>query len=60
MQDQVGLLIDPHEELQLSRFHKETQTIELLEEVIEEIRRLMVKSKKEFFSKEKLNRGKPA
>jgi hypothetical protein len=60
MGNQVGLLIDRHEELQPSRPDKESQTVEQLEEVIEEIRRLMVKSTKEAFIKGKLNRGKPA
>jgi hypothetical protein len=51
MGDQVGLLIDRHEELQPSRLHKESQPIEKLEEVIEEIRELMVKSTKEVVSR---------
>jgi hypothetical protein len=46
--------------LQPSRPDKESQTVEQLEEVIEEIRMSMVKSTKEEFSKGKLSRGKPA
>jgi hypothetical protein len=47
-------------EVQQRRLHKENQPLEQLEEVIEEIRRLMLRSAQEEVSKEKLSRRKPA
>jgi hypothetical protein len=60
MGDQDDLPIEQHEELQPSRLHKENQSMKQLEEVIEEIRRLMLRSAEEVVSKEKLDRGEPA
>jgi hypothetical protein len=40
--------------------HKENQLMKKLEESIDEIRRLMLRSTEEAVSKEKLDRGKPA
>jgi hypothetical protein len=59
-QDDLPFDVYEEEELQPSRLHKESQPAEQLEEVIEEIRELMLKSAKEVVSKEKLNRGGPA
>jgi hypothetical protein len=62
-EDNMGGLIDLpicREEVQPRRLHQESQPLEQLEEVIEEIKRLMLRSAQEFVSKEKLNRGKPA
>jgi hypothetical protein len=49
--------IDKHEELQSSRLHKENQLMKQLEEAVEEIRRLMLRSVEEVVSKEKLDKG---
>jgi len=46
------------EELQLRRLHKEKQQLEQLDRVIEEIRRLMLRSTKEI-SKEEMNEEEP-
>jgi hypothetical protein len=47
------------EDLQLRRLHKNSQPLEQLDRVIEEIRRLMLRSAEEV-NKGKLNRGEPA
>ena len=62
MRDQVGLSIDKYgeEEVQQKRLHKKSQPQEQLEEAIEEIRKLMLRSAEETVSKEKLNRRDPA
>jgi hypothetical protein len=62
MRDQVGLSIDKYgeEEVQQKRLHKKSQPQEQLEEVIEEIKKLMLRSAEETVSKEKLNRRDPA
>jgi hypothetical protein len=57
--DQVDLPIDK-EGVQQRRLHKESQPLEQLDRVIEEIRRLMLRSAHESVSKEKLSRRKPA
>jgi hypothetical protein len=59
MEDLVDLPICK-EEVQRSRLQKESQPWEQLDEVIEEIRRLMLRSAAETASKEKLSRGEPA
>jgi hypothetical protein len=46
MGDQDDLPLEKHEELQPSRLHKENQPMKQLEEVIQEIRELMLKSVK--------------
>jgi hypothetical protein len=46
--------------VQQRRLHKENQPIKQLDRVIEEIRRLMLRSAQEVVSKRKLNRGEPA
>jgi hypothetical protein len=57
--DQVDLPIDK-EEVQQRRLHKKSQPLEQLDEVIEEIRRLMLRSAHEKLPvKEKLSRRKP-
>jgi hypothetical protein len=48
------------EELQPSRLQKKSQLADRLEEVIEEVRRLMLRSTQETSSKEKLSRRKHA
>jgi hypothetical protein len=56
--DQFYLPTDK-EELQLRRLHKENQPLEQLDRVIEEIRKLMLRSA-EVVSKGKSSRGEPA
>jgi hypothetical protein len=56
MGDQDDLPIEKHEELQPSRLHKRNQPMKQLEEAIEEIRRLMLRSAEEAVNKEKLDR----
>jgi hypothetical protein len=58
--DHVDLPIYKEEELQPRRLHKESEPAKKLDEVIEEIRRLMLRSTTEFSSKEKLSEGEPA
>jgi hypothetical protein len=53
MGDQDDRPIEQHEELQPSRLHERNQPMEQLEEVVEEIRRLMLRSAEEAVSKEK-------
>jgi len=55
----VDLPIDK-EEVQSMRLHKENQKLEQLDEVIDNIRRLMLRSVQEAVNKEKLSRKKPA
>jgi hypothetical protein len=57
--DRVDLPTD-EEEVQPRRLHKESQPLEQLDEVIEGIRRLMLRSTAESASKEKLSGRKPA
>jgi hypothetical protein len=57
MGDQVDLPFDQHEEMQQSRLHEGSQPVDQLEEMIEEIRRLILISLQEFVNKERLNRG---
>jgi hypothetical protein len=62
-EDGMGDLVDLpicREEVQWSRLQKESQPWEQLDEEIEEIRRLMLRSAIETASKEKLSRGEPA
>jgi hypothetical protein len=61
-EDGMGDLVDLpicREEVQWSRLQKESQPWEQLDEIIEEIRRLMIRSA-EAVSEEKLSRGEPA
>jgi hypothetical protein len=58
--DRDDLPLEHHGELQVTRLHDRIQLGEQLEESIEEIRRLMVKSKEEVVHKEKLDRGEHA
>jgi hypothetical protein len=58
MGDQVDMPFDQHEEVQQIRLHKESRPTKQLEEMIEEIRSLMLRSTHEVVSKERLNRGK--
>jgi hypothetical protein len=58
MGDQDDLPNDK-EELQPRRMHKKSQPLEQMDRVIEEIRRLMLRSEKAV-NKGKLNRGEPA
>jgi hypothetical protein len=61
-EDGMGDLVDLpicREEVQWSKLQKESQLWEQLDEIIEEIRRLMIRSA-EAVSKEKLDRGEPA
>jgi hypothetical protein len=62
MRDQDDLPFDVYkeEELQPSKLQKKSQLAEQHEEVIEEVRRLMLRSARETASKEKLSRRKPA
>jgi hypothetical protein len=62
MGDQVDLLIDKYgeEEVQQRRLHKKSQPLEQLDEVIEEIRKMMLRSVEETINKEKLSRRDPA
>jgi hypothetical protein len=62
MRDQVDLPIDKYgeEEVQQRRLHKKSQPLEQLDRVIEEIRKLMLRSAEETVSKEKLSRRDPA
>jgi hypothetical protein len=56
MGDQVDLPIDKEEELQQGRLHTKSQPLEQLDEVIEEIRRLMLSLAAKTASNEKLSR----
>jgi hypothetical protein len=58
MGDQDDLPIDK-EEVQEKKLHKENQPEEKLDRVIEEIRKMMVRSIAEAVGKENLNRGEP-
>jgi hypothetical protein len=58
MGGQVDLPTDK-EEVQPRRMHKERQPLEQLDKVIEEIRKMMLRSV-EVVNKGKLNRGEPA
>jgi hypothetical protein len=60
--DQVDLPFNVYEEeeLQPSRLQRKNQPAEEMEEVIKEIRELMLKSTKEVVSRRRLNRGGPA
>jgi hypothetical protein len=49
-----------HEDLHLRRLHQKHQSMKQLEEVIEDIRELMLRSREEFVSKEKLEIKEPA
>jgi hypothetical protein len=60
MGDLVDLPTDKDEEVQPRRLHKESQTLDQLDEVIEKIRRLMLRSAAETASEEELSRGEPA
>jgi hypothetical protein len=62
MRDQVDLPIDKYgeEEVHQRRLHKNIQPLEQLDRVIEEIRKLMLRSAEETVSKEKLGRRDPA
>jgi len=57
--DQVDLTIDK-EEVQQSNLQNKDQPIEQLDEVIKEIRRLMLGSAQETVSRRRINRGGPA
>jgi hypothetical protein len=57
MRDHDDLPFGQQKKVQQRRLHKENQPVEQLDMVIEEIRRLMVRSAKEAVSKEKLNKG---
>jgi hypothetical protein len=57
MGDQVDLPIDKEEVQQGSLHERRSQSVEKLEEVIEEIRRRMLRSAQEAFNKRRLNRG---
>jgi hypothetical protein len=58
MGDQVDLPIDKKEELQPRRLHgRRSQPVEQLEEVIEEIRRLMLNSVKNYQQEEAEQKG---
>jgi hypothetical protein len=59
MGDLVGLPIC-REEVQWRRLQKESQPWEQLDEIIEEIRRLMLRSAAETASEEEMSRGEPA
>jgi hypothetical protein len=56
---QDDLPIEKHEELQSNGLHKENQLMKQLEEVIHEIRELMLRSAEEVVSKENMERGAP-
>jgi hypothetical protein len=45
--------------MQPRRLHEESQPLEQLDEVLEKIRRLMLRSVQEAVSEEKLSRGEP-
>jgi hypothetical protein len=60
MGDLVDLPTDKDEEVQPRRLHKESQPLDQLDEVIEGIRRLMLRSAAETASEEELSRGEPA
>jgi hypothetical protein len=59
--DQIGLPIEMCDEKKVyqSRLQKKNQPIDQLDRVIEEIRKLMVKSSKEVFHKEGWDRREP-
>jgi hypothetical protein len=59
MGDQDDLPLDQHEEVQTRKTAKEPTNGDQLEEVIEEIRELMLKSTEEVVSRRRLNRGEP-
>jgi hypothetical protein len=59
MADLVDLPTDKEEEAQPRRLHKESQPLDQLDEVIEGIIRLMLRSTAESASKEKLGGRKP-
>jgi hypothetical protein len=60
MGDQDDLPFDQQKKVQQRRLHKESQPVDKLDRVIEEIRRLMLRSAQEVVSKEKLDRKEPA
>jgi hypothetical protein len=62
MEDQVDLSINKYgeEEVKQRRLHKKSQPLERLDMVIEEIRKLMLRSEEETVSKEKLSRRGPS
>jgi hypothetical protein len=60
MGDQYDLPFDQEEEMQQSRLPRESQPLDQLDKVIEEIREMMLKSTEETFSRRKMNRGEPA
>jgi hypothetical protein len=57
--DQDDIPLEHHEELQPSRLPEKIHPGENLEEVIQEIRELMLKSTEEVVSKEKMDIGEP-
>jgi hypothetical protein len=59
MGDQVDLPFDQHKEIQPRRLHEGRQVVDQLEEIIEEIRRLTLRSSQEVVSRRKLNIGGP-
>jgi hypothetical protein len=56
----VDLPTDKDKEVQPRRLHKESQPLDQLDEVIEGIRRLMLRSSIETTSEEEISRGEPA
>jgi hypothetical protein len=60
MGDLVDLPTDKDKEVQLRRLHKESQPLDQMDEVIEGIRRLMLRSAEKTASEEELSIGEPA